>query len=112
MKQHIELNRKESSSTDLKVDVSVWQPAGTTFVQEVDIFNEEAEERNHNLEEGHDSRSGQFEFWTFERVVCVIFYLLLAAVCSFRPLGGATKGSAIVAEVTGWVHLVLREVRQ
>lgn len=37
--------------TDLKVDVSISQPAGTAFIQEVDVFNEEAEERNHNLEE-------------------------------------------------------------
>lgn len=48
----------------LKVNVSVGQPAGTAFIQEVDIFNEETEERNHNL--------------------------LLAAVCGLRPLGGAT----------------------
>lgn len=36
-------------------------------------------------------------------------HLLLAAVCRLRPLGGAAERSAIVAEVTGGVHLVLWE---
>lgn len=44
-------NKSLSLWTDLKVDVSVWQPAGTAFIQEVDVFNEETEERNHNLED-------------------------------------------------------------
>lgn len=35
--------------TNLEVDVSVRQPVGTAFIQEVDIFNEETKERNHNL---------------------------------------------------------------
>lgn len=69
----------------LKVDVPVGQPAGTAFIQEVDVFNEETEERNHNL--------------------------LLAAVCSLRPLGGAAERSTVVAEVTGWVHLVLQDFK-
>lgn len=39
-------------------------------------------------------------------------HLLLAAVCSLRPLGGAAQRRAVVAEVAGWVHLVLRGVRR
>lgn len=74
-----------SGGTNLKVDVSVGQPAGTSFIQEVDVFNEQAEERNHNL--------------------------LLDAVCGLRPLGGAAESGAIVAEVAGRVHLVLNEKR-
>lgn len=35
-------------------------------------------------------------------------HLLLAAVCSLRPLGGATERCAVITEVTGWVHLVLQ----
>lgn len=67
----------------LKVDVTVGQTAGTAFIQEVDVFNEETEERDHNL--------------------------LLAAVGRLRPLGGATERGAVVAEVTGRVHLVLQD---
>lgn len=40
----------------------------------------------------------------------MILHLLLAAVCSLRSLGGATERSAVVAEVTRRVHLVLNEV--
>lgn len=42
----------------------------------------------------------------------VVAYLLLAAVCGLRPLGGAAERGAVVAEVTGRVHLVLDEVRR
>lgn len=42
----------------------------------------------------------------------MLSHLLLAAVCGLRPLGGAAERSAVVTEVTGGVHLVLREVRQ
>lgn len=48
----------------------------------------------------------------FPEKPCGLSYLLLAAVCSLRPLGGAPECSAIVAEVTRRVHLVLSEVRQ
>lgn len=43
--------------TDLKVDVSIGQPGGAALVQEVDVFNEEAEERDHDLV-GRNTRSG------------------------------------------------------
>lgn len=97
--------------------MSVGQPAGTSFIQEVDVFNEETEERNHNLEERDDKFILTFYTWDnsflyFLEESCVHSYLLLAAVCGLRPLGGATERSAVVAEVTGRVHLVLSEVRQ
>lgn len=57
----------------LKVDVPIWQPAGTALIEEVYVFDKQTEERNHNL--------------------------LLAAVCRLRPLGGATECSTIVAEI-------------
>lgn len=38
---------------------------------------------------------------------CSSSHLLLAAVGRLRPLGGAAEGGAVVAEVAGWVHLVL-----
>lgn len=51
---------------NLKVDVSIGQPAGTAFIQEVDVFNEETEERNHNLEEKHTSSfMYTFTTWSF-----------------------------------------------
>lgn len=46
-----QLNVSLGLRTDLKVDVSIGQPAGTAFIQEVDVFDQEAEERNHDLEE-------------------------------------------------------------
>lgn len=71
-----------------------------------------------------ESRSGRkrqkllviFYIWDFSffylssRVMSchVLSYLLLTAVCRLRPLGGATERSAVVAEVTRRVHLVLR----
>lgn len=36
----------------LKVDVSVGQAGGAAFVQEVDVLDEEAEERDHDLQGG------------------------------------------------------------
>lgn len=36
-------------------------------------------------------------------------YLLLAAVCRLRPLGGAAQRRAVVTEVAGRVHLVLKD---
>lgn len=39
----------------------------------------------------------------------VLSHLLLAAVCGLRPLGSTAERSAVVTEVTGWVHLVLNE---
>ena len=39
----------KSNSADLKVDVTVRQPAGAALIQEVDIFNEQTEERDDNL---------------------------------------------------------------
>lgn len=37
--------------------MAVRQPAGTTLVQEVDVFNEQAEERDYDLE-GKQDRDG------------------------------------------------------
>lgn len=35
----------------LKVDVPVLQPVGTSLVEEVDVFNEQAKERDDNLQD-------------------------------------------------------------
>lgn len=51
------------------------------FVQEVDVLNKKIEHRYNNL--------------------------LLAAVGCLRPLCGPLEGCAVVAEVAGWVHVVL-----
>lgn len=34
----------------LKIDMSIWEPVGTSFIEEVNVFDQEAEERNNNLE--------------------------------------------------------------
>lgn len=34
----------------LKIDMSIWEPVGTSFVEEVNVFNQKAEERDNNLE--------------------------------------------------------------
>lgn len=34
---------------DLKVDMAVGQPVGTSLIQEVNVFDQQTEERNHNL---------------------------------------------------------------
>lgn len=39
-----------SDSVYLKVDVAVLQPVGTSLVEEVDVFYEQAEERDDNLQ--------------------------------------------------------------
>lgn len=41
---------ENKNSADLKVDVAVGQPAGAALVQEVDIFNEQTEERDDDLQ--------------------------------------------------------------
>lgn len=95
--------------------MSVGQPAGTAFIQEVDVFNEETEERNHNLQETVESslkRIQRLVLQTFLHESCAPPHLLLAAVCSFRPLGGTTERRAVVAEITGWIHLMLNEITQ
>lgn len=48
------------SSVYLKVDVATLQPVGTSFVEEVDVFNEQAEERDDNLQ---DSRKRKGVIW-------------------------------------------------
>lgn len=52
------------------------------FVQEVDVLNEEVEHRDDDL--------------------------LTAAVGHLGPLRGPLQGCAVVAEVAGWVHVVLQ----
>ncbi len=37
----------------LKIDKSVWEPVGTSFIEEVDVFNQEAEERDNYLKRKH-----------------------------------------------------------
>lgn len=44
--------RPPGGGTNLKVDVSVGEAGGAAFVQEVDVLDEEAEERNHDLQGG------------------------------------------------------------
>lgn len=51
------------------------------FVQEVNVLNEKVEHRDDNL--------------------------LSAAVSHLGPLRGPLQGGAIVAEIAGWVHVVL-----
>lgn len=46
-----------SNSVYLKVDVAVLQPVGTSLVEEVDVFYEQAEERDDNLQ-GNRNRKG------------------------------------------------------
>lgn len=46
-------------STYLKIDMTVWKTIGTAFIEEVNIFDQEAEERYHNLrKEQNYSQSG------------------------------------------------------
>lgn len=42
--------RPPGGSTNLKVDVSIGEAGGAALVQEVDVLDEEAEERNHDLQ--------------------------------------------------------------
>lgn len=108
LKVILNLKIKLLLNTDLKVDVSVRQPGGAAFVQEVDVFDEEAEERDHDLEDRNNgSRRRSTRPWTLTAAPGSPAHLLLTAVPSLRPLGGAAERSAIVAEVTGGVHLVL-----
>lgn len=65
----------------LEVDVSIGQVVGVDFVQKVDVLDEKVEHRDDDL--------------------------LSAAVGCLRPLRGTLQGRAIVAEVAGWVHVVL-----
>lgn len=46
-------------STYFKIDMTIWKTIGTTLIEEVNIFDQEAEERYHNLrKEQHYSQSG------------------------------------------------------
>lgn len=46
-------------STYLKIDMTVWKTIGTALIKEVNIFDQEAEERYHNLrKEQNYSQSG------------------------------------------------------
>jgi len=46
-------------STYLKIDMTVWKTIGTALIEEVNIFDQEAEERYHNLrKEQNYSQSG------------------------------------------------------
>lgn len=104
--------------TDLKVNVAIGQSAGTAFIQEVNVFNEETEEGNHNLERrDYGKFNSTFFIWDIRLIHSGSFFfelshLLLAAMGSLRPLGGATECSAVVTEVIWRIHLVLNEVRR
>lgn len=96
--------------SDLEVDVTVGQSAGTAFIQEVDVFDQEAEERNHNLEK-KKKKKDQLHLNHLFTSFKVLHYLLLAAVTRLRPLGGAAESSAVITEVTGGIHLMLHVMR-
>lgn len=59
-----------------------------------------------------------FTFYIWEsklflcKTPCALSHLLLHAVCSLRPLGGAAECSTVVTKVTGRVHLMLNEIKQ
>lgn len=59
----------------------IGQVVGMDFVQEINVLNEKVEYRDNDL--------------------------LSAAVGHLGPLCGPLQGSAVVAEVAGWVHVVL-----
>lgn len=59
----------------------IGQVVGMDFVQEVNVLNEKVEYRDNNL--------------------------LSAAVGHLGPLCGPLQGSTVVAEVAGWVHVML-----
>lgn len=40
----------ERRLANLEVDMAIGQPVGTSFIQKVNVFDQQAEERNHNLE--------------------------------------------------------------
>lgn len=40
----------ERRLANLKVDMAIGQPVGTSFIQEVNVFNQQTEERNYNLQ--------------------------------------------------------------
>lgn len=68
---------------NLKVDVAVGQPVCTSFVQEVNVFDQQTEEGNHNLK---GQKTNVKQIWiadesreTFE-TLCLTFSLLLLAV--------------------------------
>lgn len=42
--------QEKKRPSHLKVDVAIGQPIGTAFIQEVNVFDQQAEEGNHNLE--------------------------------------------------------------
>lgn len=43
-------------SVYLKIDEAVLQPAGASLVEKVDVFNEQAEERDDDLEDSRERR--------------------------------------------------------
>lgn len=65
-----------------EVNVPIGQVVGVDFVQEVDVLNKEVEHRDDDL--------------------------FTAAVGCLGPLGGPLQGCAVVAEIAGWVHVVLQ----
>lgn len=58
MNEQAVLCHGNENAADLKVDVAVRQPASTALVQEVDVFNEQAEERDDDLEDKQDRDGG------------------------------------------------------
>ncbi len=48
------------NSVYLKVDVPILQPVGTALVEEVDVFDEQAEERDDNLQDNRKRKGIDF----------------------------------------------------
>lgn len=47
---HVTAKPKKKNRNYLKIDMSSREPAGTSFIEEVNVFNQETEERDDNLE--------------------------------------------------------------
>lgn len=77
--------------------MTVGQPAGAAFIQEIDVFNEETEEGNHNLEERDGNR---FTRTYINNIAFGVFYLSSRVLCALLP----SPGCCVQSQTSGLHH--------
>ena len=100
--------------------MTIGKAIGASLVEEVNVFDQQAEERNHNLggntQRGISTRTTmkaqereRSEAPRLREAVQIqnTTYSLSAAVSCLRAVGGSPERCSVVVEVSGGIHLML-----
>lgn len=98
---------RERRAADLKVDVAVGQPVCTSFVQEVNVFDQQTEKGDYNLKRQKWGEKSQNCRWDSRDLQDAAPHLLSVAVGSPRAVRCPPQGRPVVVKVPSRIHLML-----